>query len=226
MDDLSDRFRAYALDLWGFGDSDRRGDGYSLDVYVALLRRFMDEMGIMRAPLVGHALGGVVALHLAMLMPERVEQVMAVSTPLVGSAMTRQLTGFSGNGNDVATRILGRRQVSMYPEVQMEATKADTSAIVSSVRAVVQTNLRDELHHIDVPLLFVHGRNDPLVQPPDESWLYDLEDNARAIYLEESRHFPMLDETNKFNRLLRQFLEVKDDLDSLELKEEWRRRTR
>jgi hypothetical protein len=36
----------------------------------------------------------------------------------------------------------------------------------------------------------------------------------------------MLDEMNKFNRLLREFLDVRSDLGILSLKEEWRRRTR
>ena len=142
MDDLSDRFRAYAMDLWGFGDSDRRRDSYTISSYVLLLQRFMDEMGIIRAPLVGHALGGVVALHFAAQMPERVEQVMAVSTPLAGTAVMPSLSNFSGNGDDAVTRVLGRRQAATYPEVQLEASKADASAIVNSVRAVLQDDLR------------------------------------------------------------------------------------
>ncbi|MBN1956250.1 MAG: alpha/beta hydrolase [Anaerolineae bacterium] len=226
MDDLSDRFRAYAIDLWGFGDSDRRSAGYTLPSYIGLLRQFMNEMGIGRAPLVGHALGGVIALRFAAEMPERVEQVMAVSTPLDGSALARSLTGFSGNDNDVAGRILGRRQVAAYPEVQLEAGKTDSNAIVHSVRAVMEQNLWRELDSLEIPLLLVHGIDDPVVQPPREEWVQQYEENMRAIYLEDSRHFPMLDEVNKFNRLLRQFMELKDDLDSLELKEEWRRRTR
>jgi pimeloyl-ACP methyl ester carboxylesterase len=226
MDDVSDRYRAYALDLWGFGDSDRRSEGYTLASYVTLLQRFMDEMGIARAPLVGHALGGIVALVFAATMPQRVEQVMAVSTPLLGSSLARSLTTFSGDDNDIAGRILGRRQIAAYPEVQLEANKTDVAAIVSSVRAVMQMNLRKALEVIEAPVLLVYGRNDPLVVPPAEEELEEYEDNTRAIYLDESRHFPMLDEMNKFNRLLRQFLEVKDDLEALELKEEWRRRTR
>jgi len=226
MDDLSDRRRTYALDLWGFGDSDRRRDGYSLSAYVSLLQRFMDEMGIGRAPLVGHALGGVVALRLATRMPKRVEQVMAVSTPLVGSAVARSLSTFSDNNSDVATRILGRRRLAVYPEVQMEATKTDAAAVVSSVRAVLGEDLRRDLERMEIPVLLVYGKDDPIIRLPEERWLRWLDENVRVVCMEGSRHFPMLDEMNKFNRLLRQFLELKDDLDALELKEEWRRRMR
>ncbi|HHS97812.1 MAG TPA: alpha/beta fold hydrolase [Chloroflexi bacterium] len=229
MDDLSDRYRTYALDLWGFGDSDRRQGGYTLSEYVAQVRRFMDEMGIVRAPLVGHALGGVVALRLAVESPERVEQVMGVSVPLDGTAVGRSLASFSGNGDDILARVLGRRQASEYPEVRLEARKADGLAVADTVRAVMQMDLRRDLALVSVPVLLVYGGHDPLIQRPEEKERrrrWDEEDNVRVICLEESRHFPMLDEMNKFNRLLRQFLDTSGDLSALEVKEEWRRRVR
>lgn len=226
MDDLSERCRAYALDLWGFGDSDRRQDGYSLPSYVTLLQQFMDGLGIARAPLVGHALGGIVALRLAAQMPERVEQVMAVSTPLASSALARPLLEYSNHNNNWVERTLGRRQAAGYPEVGQEWRKADGAAIVSSIRAVAEEDLRQDLRTLSVPTLLVYGKNDPLVSPPEEEALEQFDRHIRVICLDGSYHFPMLDEMNKFNRLLRHFLEVKGDLEALELKEEWRRRTR
>jgi pimeloyl-ACP methyl ester carboxylesterase len=219
MEILSDQCRTYALDFWGFGDSDRRHDGYSLTRYVGLLQRFMDELGIVRAPLVGHALGGLVALRLAATVGERVEQVMAVSTPLEGSSVARSLSGFAGDNGDVALRVLGRRYVAAYPEVQMEAGKTDADAVVGSVRALMEADLR-------IPILLVHGKTDPVVYPPDLEWVDRVGGNVRMICLDNARHFPMLEEANKFSRLLREFLEHKGDLGTLELKEEWRRRMR
>jgi pimeloyl-ACP methyl ester carboxylesterase len=226
MDGMSDRHRTYALDLWGFGDSDRRLDRYSLSAYIALLQRFMEELGIERASLVGHALGGVVALRFAASVPVRVEQVMAVSTPLVGSALARPLSGFSGDGGNVATRVLGRRHASSYPEVKTEASKADAAAIAGSVGAMLEEDLRQDLRRLRVPVLLVYGRNDPIIYPPQGMWMSRLDANVRVICLEGSRHFPMLEETGKFNRLLRQFLEVRGDLGVLKVKKEWRRRIR
>ena len=223
MDDLSDRYRTYALDLWGFGDSDRRQDGYTLAGYVKLVQRFMDELGLWQAPLVGHALGGIVALGFATLAPERVDQVVAVSLPTRGSAIGRSLAGFSGNNQDVAARILGRRQVSAYPEVNMEADKSDISAITSSVQAAVKVDMIEALEAVRVPTLLVYGENDPLISPPEAD---EFEDNVRAVFLDGCRHFPMLDESNKFNRVVRSFLETDGDFDALEVKEEWRRRWR
>ena len=82
MDDLSTDYRTYALDLWGFGDSDKTQERWDIDSYVELLISFMDELGVQRAPLVGHSLGGAIAATLAARYPDRVPKVMAVSLPL------------------------------------------------------------------------------------------------------------------------------------------------
>jgi len=67
-----------------------------------------------------------------------------------------------------------------------------------------------------------------MIQMPDEDWRAGLNGNVHTLGLEESRHFPMLDEAGKFNRLLGDFLALKsgDSLADLGLKEEWKRRVR
>ena len=77
-----------------------------------------------------------------------------------------------------------------------------------------------------MPVLLVYGGGDSLIKPPQQEWLRDCDDNVRAISLDGVHHFPMLEERNKFNRLLKDFLEAGDDLASLELKDEWQRRLR
>ncbi len=226
MDDLSDGFRTYALDLWGFGDSDRRGGEYSLISYVLLLQRFMDEMGIGRVPLIGHALGGAVALRFAAMLPERVEQVIAVCTPVGNESTSRTYAALASNHSDLLPRIVGRRPV--FTEVQMEVGKTDSSAVLGSLRSIVEEDLSGDLEVLDekeMPVLLLYGRQDPLIGTPDERLLSRFAETTRTLYLEESRHFPMLEETNKFTRLLRQFLEFKHG-QPLEVKEEWRRRMR
>jgi len=84
--------------------------------------------------------------------------------------------------------------------------------------------LTPELEKISQPLLIVHGEKDTLITPPSLDAISDLEDTARQISLKDSLHFPMLDEATKFQRLLRDFLE--GGLDSLELRDEWKRRAR
>ncbi|MDW8067555.1 MAG: alpha/beta fold hydrolase [Anaerolineae bacterium] len=227
MDDLSERYRAYALDLWGFGDTERRQDGYSLSAYVDLVEQFMEELGIAQAVLVGHDLGGVVAIRLAARAPERVDRLVAVSTPLVGSAIAPSLANFSNHHNgEWLSRILGRRQASAYPEVQMEASKTDLTALIRSIQTVCTEDLRPELESFPFPVLLVYGKNDPLIRPPEDHWVNQWEENIYLVSLEDSSHFPMLDEATRFSRLLRQFLALGTGVEALELRDEWRRRTR
>jgi pimeloyl-ACP methyl ester carboxylesterase len=228
MEELSVTRRTYALDLWGFGDSDKLrsgsdGDAYTVAAYVDLLEDFLDEMGIQRAGLVGHALGGLVALHFAARSPRRVRQVMGVSVPLAGTCIERSFAAFSGNGHALE-RLIGRR--ASFPEVEREARKADVKAIVNSLQSAMEHGLRNVSLPFHTPVLLVHGGQDPFFEAPQWELLRDISENGRVVLFHGVRHFPMLEATNKFNRLLMQFLNVGNDLDSLELKEEWRRRLR
>ena len=77
MEAISDKYRTYALDLWGFGDSDKSKERYEISDYVALLNNFADNMGIREAPIVGHALGATIALEYAARYPDRTKKVIA-----------------------------------------------------------------------------------------------------------------------------------------------------
>jgi pimeloyl-ACP methyl ester carboxylesterase len=223
MEELSVEYRVYAFDLWGFGDSDRRADRYDVESYVRLLDAFIENLGILHMPLpvVGHSLGAVVALLWAMRNPDRIDRVMAVSLPLAGNSINNRLMTsealelFDGSFN---------HQPPNFLALQLEARKADDEAVINSVHSVMGLHMLPELDRIDVPVLLVHGERDEVVTPFDGSELCASQ-YVRGIRLAESRHFPMLDEQTKFNRLLRDFL-IATDLTSVNLKDEWRRRAR
>ena len=50
---LGANYRTYALDFWGFGESGRKRKTYDVQDFVSLVYQFMEQLGIMRAPLVG-----------------------------------------------------------------------------------------------------------------------------------------------------------------------------
>ena len=91
MQVTSTSYRAYALDLWGFGDSAHNVLKYSLDDQASLLDRFLIEMGIGKIALVGHGLGALVGMTFANRFPQNVDRMMAVNCPLhinaIGSRM-------------------------------------------------------------------------------------------------------------------------------------------
>jgi len=78
---LSAGFRVVALDLMGFGYSERPPHAdYSLAAQARLVSGFLDALGIEKAAVLGHSLGGAVAMHLAVMFPERVEKLVLVSS--------------------------------------------------------------------------------------------------------------------------------------------------
>ena len=221
MEMLAGNYRTYAFDLWGFGDSDKPDNRYTVDDYVHLLVSFMDQLGIWRTPLVGHALGAVVAVRFATRYPDRVEKLMVVSLPVVGQAIGRSLRGASGSS--ALSRFL--RQ-SPYPELTVEMEKIADDAVMQSVRSVSELDLREDIRRLRLPMLAVYGDKDNLVDSDQARLFPRREETIRPIVLGGTRHFPMLDEASKFNRLLMDFLDYSGSLHDLEIKEEWRRRTR
>jgi pimeloyl-ACP methyl ester carboxylesterase len=223
MEELSEQHRTYALDLWGFGDSDKSTNRHGVEKYVKLLKDFMDELGINSTALVGHSLGATVAVKFAVANPDQVTRLMLVSLPIVGEAINRRL--LTTGGTSLVSRFLGSSRWPVnHKDVLAEAEKANESAIALTVQACAELDLQENLRQIEVPLLAVYGEKDNLIDPTQTRLLKNTASNIRSITLPESRHFPMLDEASKFHRLLRDFLAT-DDLGSLTLKEEWRRRT-
>lgn len=228
MEAIADQNRTYALDLWGFGDSDKSKPRYTITDYVSLVENFINNMGIRDTPIVGHALGGLVAIEYAVHYPDRAQKIMTVSLPMNADSISRRLIDFANNS--MMSKVMWWRQIT-YKEVQSEAEKTGKEAIKMSVESVAQFDVHSRIERIskldNTVLLAVHGEKDDVIDPTlaqtalNTDWY-----NVRPIGLADSKHFPMLDEAAKFNRLLKDFLDVENDLSVLELKEEWRRRTR
>ncbi len=86
MQQLSMKYRTYALDLWGYGDSGKNPERFSLEAHVKLLDDFMEKMGIPKAALIGHSLGAAVVIRYALQRPERAARLMAISAPVFETA--------------------------------------------------------------------------------------------------------------------------------------------
>src|SRR5258708_12871881 len=82
MQQLSVKYRTYALDLWGFGDTGKDPKHYDFKDQVLLLQEFMDKLGITKAALVGHGLGAAICLRYANQFPDRAPRVALISAPL------------------------------------------------------------------------------------------------------------------------------------------------
>lgn len=225
MEVLSTDSRCYALDLWGFGDSDKTREAYDLDSYVHLLIDFMDELGISRAPVIGHTLGGAIAAKAAMEYSDRLTRVVTVGLPLSTDGINRKL--LTAGSNDTLARLFWQKQ-RPYAEVEMSVPKMAKNAIALTIQSVVRLDLQATLEEIDVPLLAVYGEKDGVIDPQQAEMINGNQSAMRSIVLAGAHHFPMLDQPSKFTRLVRDFMDADspEQLQDLSIKEEWRRRTR
>ncbi len=218
-------FRAYALDLWGFGDTAHEPPRYSLEQQSALLERFMQEMGIGKVALVGHGLGALTAILFARKFPDVVDRLMAVNVPLDIKSVAARLRS-PASPADLADWLLGK-DPSTEP-ARTDAPKADPQAITVSLNSLDVMNFMPFMDAMSTPCLIVHGQNDPAVETPEYKRVLSMTDQVHQIVLENCGHFPMLDEGPKFNRLMTDFLALVpgESPREMQLKEEWKRRVR
>lgn len=224
MQAVSVSYRAYALDLWGFGDTAKEPTRYILNQQVNLLDEFLSELGIGKIAIVGHGLGAVIALLYAEKMPRFVDRVMAIGIPLDQKVINPRL--LQASPSELADWLLGNTSDSQA--ARLEAPKADQDAILRSLNNLQSVNIETITQRITTPCLFVHGQNDPAIAQVNSDRLISLPSHMHHIAFDNSGHFPMLDEPNKFNRLVNDFLTLAsgESPQQLQLKEEWKRRVR
>ncbi|MBU2611020.1 MAG: alpha/beta hydrolase [Chloroflexi bacterium] len=223
MSHLGQGYRTDALDFWGFGESGKKRESYAIQDFVSLVDQFMHLLGIQRAPLVGHSMGGTVALLLAIQHPGRVSRVVVVGSPIVGSALAPAL------------KLAGRRRVAAILFKQMwafrlgmrivssficrdarfaEMMARDLSCItlesfLFSIASLHRTDLRPRLPQIQVPVLGMFGKRDNIVHPMQWQPLKEGIPQARIERFPQAGHFIMLDEPVAFMHKLKEFLDEK-----------------
>lgn len=222
MQVASTSYRAYALDLWGFGDTSHNTLKYSLDEQVKLLDDFMNEMGIGKIAIVGHGLGALVGMKFAARYRQNVDRVMAITCPLdydavnsrLRTAPPQELSDWLSNKTPEASTALS------------DAPKADIKAIAESMVGLQADNLFGSFKELNIPCLLVYGDKDQAIKIPSDE--IAVSTFTHQVVLEDSGHFPMVDETVKFNRLLTDFLALDSGASpsELQMKEEWKRRVR
>ena len=222
MQVASTSYRAYALDLWGFGDTAHNVLNYSLEQQSTLLDRFLNEMGIGKIALVGHGLGALVGMKFASRFPQSVDRIMAVNCPLHIDAVSPRLRNASPQE---LTDWLSSRTPESATALS-DSGKADGQAVTASMIGLQADNLYGGFRNLNIPCLLVYGDKDQAVFAPDEN--FPLASMTHPVYLEGSGHFPMIDETIRFNRLLTDFLALDSGVSpsELQMKEEWKRRVR
>ena len=224
MQAASMSFRAYAIDLWGFGDTAKEPEKYLLTQQASLLDDFLAEMGIGKIAIIGHGLSAVIGLLFAEKFPKYVDRVMAIGLPLENDLINPRL--LQSTPEELAEWLLGDTPDSQT--ARMEAQKADRTAISRSLDNLQSIEITQLASRINTPSLLVFGQNDPAINLVNNDRLVSLPSHLHHIIFDQSGHFPMLDQVNKFNRLTTDFLSLQsgESPQQLQLKDEWKRRIR
>jgi pimeloyl-ACP methyl ester carboxylesterase len=217
-------YRTYALDFWGFGESGKKRDTYAVQDFVGLVDQFMEQLGIARAPLVGHSMGGTVSLSVAIQYPRRVSKVVVVGSPIVGSSLSlllklfgRRIIAMIVYNNLWALRLGFRLLAPFYSRdrrwpdmMDRDISRTTLESFLLSIASLRRTDLRPFLDQIKVPAMGMYGDKDIVVSPRQWKPMQAGIPQARIERFPQAGHFIMLDEPQKFMEVLRNFIDIKD----------------
>lgn len=225
---LGKEFRIYALDFLGFGDSGDQAEEFSVSNFVEMVYGFMDRMGILKAPLIGHSMGGTVALSMALKYSALVVKVAVVGSPIHGASLSPLLKmaayrGWIGLGESnptlynlfqsgfrpflrVYSHFMAKDGARLGKMLTADVAKLTIAPFIESITTLRETDLRPELHKLTMPVLGVYGKRDNIVDPKQARVLKECLPGSQIAWFEDSGHFPMMDESERFHETIRTFL--------------------
>ena len=220
MTSLHGQYRLYALDFWGFGESGKKRETYNVSDFVSLVNQFMDQLGIIRAPMIGHSMGGTVSLAFTLQHPEKVTKVGVIGSPIDGEslAILLKLAGKPFIANLVHNALwalkLGIRAAApfitkdkrWYEMISADLSQTTTESFLLSIKSLRGTNLTKQLNAIEVPVMGIFGAKDNIVNPKQKDVLLQLAQQPHVNFFEDAGHFPMLDDPECFLKVVADFL--------------------
>ncbi len=213
------KFRVYALDFWGFGDSAKgANNSFQVSSYVEMVNQFMDTLGIRNSPIFGHSMGGTVALQFALTYPERIQKVAVVGSPIAGESLNFFLK-ISGYGwiaelvwrypflRDIVMKVLlAKDSKEVRNMISRDVQRTNMESFFRSIDDLRRTDLRAQISELKIPTLGIYGVKDNIVSPKNAQFLLNKVERSKVALMENSRHFPMTDEPEKFLQVLNDFL--------------------
>lgn len=236
---LAENHTVIAPDLVGHGDSAKPRGDYSLGAHASGIRDLLIALNVTRASVVGHSLGGGIAMQFAYQFPERCERLVLVSSGGLGEEVHPLLRAATLPGSefvlpllahprviDVASvipRALGR--IGLRTRVDLEemargyqslANAEARSAFIHTLRAVIdptgqRINASDRLYLASkMPSLLVWGRRDRIIPVEHAQPAHNAMPGSRLELFDDAGHFPHLDDPLRFVRTLQEFFHQTD----------------
>ena len=234
LEGLAQHHRVVAVDLPGHGGSAKGAGDYSLGALASALRDLCGALGIDRATVVGHSLGGGVAMQFSYQFPERCERLVLVSSgglgpdvglplrmaTLPGSALVLSVAAPAArsliNVAASAGRTLRLRpapDAEFYARTFAALADAETrAAFLGTLRGVVGTrgqlvDARDRLYLAQhMPTLIIWGERDAMLPVSHGQAAHEAMPGSVLEIFENAGHLPQLDEPRRFVAVVEDFV--------------------
>jgi pimeloyl-ACP methyl ester carboxylesterase len=232
---LADRFTVLAPDLLGHGDSAKPIGDYSLGAYACLVRDLMLALGYDSGTIVGHSLGGGVAMQVGYQFPELMDRLILVSSGGLGREVSIVLRAVALPGAEVVLPLIASRAILDAGEAFARAAgrlglRAGSDlgeiargiaslnevgarrAFVHTARSVIdmggqRVDARDRLYLAQaVPSLLIWGERDPIIPAVHGVRAQKLMPGSRLELFERCGHFPHLDAPARFTGVVTEFV--------------------
>jgi pimeloyl-ACP methyl ester carboxylesterase len=239
MPGLARHFTVIAPDLAGHGESDKPKGDYSLGAHASTLRDLLAALGHKRATIVGHSLGGGIAMQFAYQFPETCERMVLVDSGGLGREVSFLLRAATLPGSELvlpllaasrlldagakAGGLLNRLGLRLGTDLEQIArghsTLADAAsraAFVHTLRSVVEfggqrVNATNRLYLAEqFPFLLIWGQRDSIIPVSHGRAAHEQLPGSQLRVLSRSGHFPQLDEPEAFLEALIDFLDSTD----------------
>jgi pimeloyl-ACP methyl ester carboxylesterase len=232
---LAETHTVVAPDLLGHGDSAKPRGDYSLGAHASGIRDLLVGLDIERASVVGHSLGGGIAMQFAYQFPERCERLGLVASGGLGGDVHALLRAATLPGSEfvlplvahprvlgvvsVVPRALGRIGLRTRPDLtemarayQSLSNAEARSAFIHTLRAVIdptgqRINASDRLYLASkMPSLIVWGCRDRIIPVEHAQPTHEGMPGSTLELFDDAGHFPHLDDPLRFARTLQAFL--------------------
>ena len=234
---LAEDYDVIAPDLLGHGRSGKPRGDYSLGAYASGLRDLLAVLDIERVTVVGHSLGGGIAMQFAYQFPERLERLVLVDSGGLGEEVSMVLRAATLPGAEFVlpllfspvSRTAGRAVGSVLGKLGVRASAntrglaegldslGDASArraFVHTARSVIdpagqRVDARDRLYlSRDVPTMLVWGECDRIIPVAHGRGAHELMPHSRFAVFPGAGHFPFNDDPDRFVEVLGDFIET------------------
>ncbi len=208
----SPEFRGIAVDLRGYGDSEKPATGYSIPQFANDLIKLADVLQIKQAVWVGVSMGGMIVQRLALDYPERVRALVLISTTDEAMVLDKDIPAIGAprdyrevSKNMIVESFPRGTQAKTYQPLLDRIPTWNGTVIREALTSMSQFNVHGQLTGIKVPTLILVGAKDDVATPAIAKGIQAQISGAQLVAF-NTGHFMMAEDPEQFRTVLGDFL--------------------